>query len=115
MPIINQIDWDNQVKNNDDPYGKACVDVARRVMEILDGDNPQGVLDTHALICRADKEAAGGITGFMSGCVAQMVAHCHSRGNEFRMAFNGEHGISEKEAGGSIINPALMTVKVKEK
>ncbi len=85
MPIIKQKDWDKQVKNNTDPYGKA-----------------DDAIDT------------GGITGFMAGCVAQMVSHCHSRGNEFLSAWNGDVQCNDegKKATkkGVALNPALLTI-----
>lgn len=80
-------EWKEQVEKNKDDYGKACVDVARRVMEILDEG---GDFDCHKIICRADEEVkAGGITGFMAGCVAQMVSHFHERGEDFRKKWSG--------------------------
>ena len=112
MPITNQNKWDVWVKNNDDAYGKACVDVAREVMEILDDNKP---FDPHKIICQAvDSIDAGGITGFMAGCVAQMVAGCHSRGEEFRRAWNqdvqiNDEGDKANETGG-ILNPALLNI-----
>ena len=114
MPIIEQSKWNSWVEANQDDYGKACVDTARRVMELLDTDStiltPKGV---HQVICQADKDVdAGGLTGFMAGCVAQMVSACHSRGQEFRVAFNAQHGVSEEKAKGGIVNPAIMTVRV---
>ena len=84
--IKDQKAWDKVVKINKDPYGKACVDVARRVMEILDEET---AFDTHKIICQADEDVkARGITGYMAGCVAQMVSQCHSRGKEFRRKWN---------------------------
>lgn len=74
--------WDNYVRLNTDPYGKTCIDVARRVMEILDKEKD---FDYHEVICRADKEVkAGGITGFMAGMVCNIVINCHERGEEFK-------------------------------
>ena len=110
MPISNQTLWDDFVKKNDDSYGGACVLVARRVMEILDENN--GKFDCHELICRADEESkVGGITGFMAGCVAQMVSKCHSRGDEFRKQWNKGYGVDEGEFQGGSVNPAILTVK----
>lgn len=111
MSIVNQKDWDEWVKNNEDPYGKACVDVARRVMEILDEGEE---FDPHVIICQADKDTnSGGITGFMAGCVAQMVSHCHSRGEEFRRAWNSHCQIGNEgdraNDGGGVLNPSLLT------
>ena len=112
MPIVKKEDWEGCVENNKDPYGKACVDVARRVMELLD---EQEEFDTHAIIVQADKDVgAGGITGFMAGAVASMVSQCHSRGDEFRRAWNtdtaiGDEGEKANEEGG-VINPALLVI-----
>ncbi len=79
----------------------------------IDRDAPE-VLDTHKLICDADKAIkAGGITGFMAGCVAEMVSVCHSRGDEFRKAWNADYGVSDdpsKKKG--VVNPALMTISI---
>lgn len=115
MPIINEEKWNTWVNNNTDPYGKACVDVARRVMELLDEypENDAGY-DCHRLICQADKDVgAGGITGFMAGCAAQIVSECHSRGPQFRAKWNyqlaGEDGDFVTQAG-STINPAMITI-----
>jgi hypothetical protein len=106
--------WNSYVKKNDDPYGKACVLVAQRVMELLDKDKTPlhdgyfpDVHTPHGLICQADHDTnAGGITGFMAGCVASMVWKCHERGDEFRIIFNGE---SESDG---IVNPALVTLDI---
>jgi hypothetical protein len=112
--IIKTEDWDKWVKNNCDPYGKCCIDVARKVMEILDSE--PGDFDCHNLINRADDEiGAGGITGFMAGAVAQMVSNCHSRGKEFLSKWNkgiqiGNEGEKETEKGNAL-NPALLTIR----
>lgn len=111
--------WEKQVETNKDPYGKCCVNVARRVMEILDENPDKPILlgydypmSTHKLICTADKDVdAGGITGFMAGCVAQLVSHFHERGDEFRIAWNEKHGVKEDKANGGVVNPAIITIK----
>ena len=79
--MINEEKWNAWVENNKDPYGGAGVKVARRVMELLDKDETPlhngyhpDIHTAHGLICKADDDTnAGGITGFMAGCVAQMV------------------------------------------
>lgn len=117
--MTNQEKWNGWVESNkDDAYGKACVDVARKVMELIDGrpDEPltseyKGRMSVHALICEADREVkAGGLTGFMAGCVAQMVVECHSRGEEFKTAWNKLNNVSDRVNG--VANPALMTIEV---
>lgn len=113
MPIQKECLWIEYVEQNTDGYGKACVDVARRVMEILD-EEPPAEINCHALISRADHEVLGadndGITGFMAGAVAHMVSQCHSRGVEFRKAWNLTFGV-ENDAG--TVNPAILEVEVK--
>ena len=116
MPITKQQEWDNCVEINKDFYGKACVDVARQAMKILD-EEPDD-FDTHKLICRADDESgAGGITGFMAGCVAQMISRCHSRGEEFRCKWNRGNQISDEgekaNKSGGILNPAILHIETK--
>ena len=113
MPIVKTEDWNKAVEVNKDPYGKACVDVARRAMEILDEE--LGDFDCHKLICRADDESkAGGITGFMAGCVAQMISQCHSRGEEFRKKWNLDNQIKDEgekaNENGGILNPAILEI-----
>ena len=109
--IINQKKWDEYVKVNVDSYGKECVDVTRRVMEILDKDED---FDCHEIICQADTNDE--LTGFMAGCIAAMVAKCHSRGEEFRKKWNIDHQIKDEgekaNKNGGILNPALMTIDI---
>lgn len=113
MPITDNESWESWVKSNTDPYGEACIKVARRAMEIL--DEQPGDFNCHKLICRADDEAqTGGITGFMAGCVASMISKCHSRGEEFRRKWNrdnqiGTEGDKANDSGG-VLNPALLVV-----
>jgi hypothetical protein len=112
--ITNEDDWNKWVESNKDDYGKCTVDVAREVMRLL--DEREGDFDCHAIICEADKKIdAGGITGFMAGCVAQMVSHCHSRGEEFRRKWNLDNQIQNEgeranESGG-VLNPAFLNIE----
>ena len=117
MPVTKQKEWDEAVKINKDPYGKCCVDVARQVMKILDDE--LGEFDPHTIICRADDETkAGGITGFMAGCVASMVSQCHSRGEEFRRKWNKDNQIQDEgdkaNENGGILNPAVLNIETKD-
>ncbi len=115
MPITKKGDWEKWEKNNTGSYGKACIDVAREVMNILDKDEE---FDASDIISEADKNIdSGGITGFMAGCVASMVSHCHSRGEEFREKWNKDIQIgSEGEEAtkkGTVLNPALLNIDSK--
>ena len=96
----NKEDWNKWVKDNsEDANSKACIDVARRVMKLLDADETPlhngyhpDIHTAHGLICKADDDIkAGGITGCMADFITQMVAHCHERGEEFRKSHNGEN------------------------
>jgi len=106
--------WKSWVKANKDPYGKCCVDVAREVMKLLDDENHKN-FDTHKIVCEADDNVkAGGITGFMAGCVADMVFKCHSRGEEFKKKWNESYALHEEDKNRKgVINPALLTIKLK--
>ena len=109
MSIINQELWDSYVEKNKDPYGKCCVDVARKVMEFLDLNEE---FEPSVIINQADDTiGAGGITGFMAGCVAQMVIQCHSRGDEFRKKWNKSYGV-EDENEKRVVNPAIINIEV---
>jgi len=103
--------WNEWVKNNKDPYGKCCIDVARRAMEILDEN--KNIPDD--VILQASKELEAGITGFMAGCVASMISKCHIKGEEFRKIWNKENQINDEgdkaNEGEEVLNPALMTIK----
>lgn len=109
MSIEKLDDWNLAVKINTDFYGKACVDIARRVMEILDNNED---FDCHEIISQAEGDTGiEGITGFQAGCVAQMVIHCHSRGDEFKKKWNTYWG--EPDTTG-IVNPAILTIGGKD-
>ena len=113
----NQEKWISYVEKNTDADGGACVKVANRVMELLDEDKTPlhngyhpDIHTAHGLICKADDESkVGGITGFMAGYVAQMVAECHERGDEFRKSHNGE-----KYEGEGVVNHALLTIQTND-
>ena len=100
----NKEKWNSYVEQNTDAYGGACIKVANRVMELLDEDKTPlhngyhpDIHTANGLICKADDESnAGGITGFMAGCVAQMVAECHERGEEFRKSHNRDKSFTNK-------------------
>lgn len=108
MNLKNEELWNEWETKNVDPYGKQCVDVARRVMEIMD-ENPNLNIDASALVHQANKDLpeGGGITGFMAGAVAQMVTGCHSRGEEFNASWNKEYGVDNTDG---VVNPAIMTI-----
>jgi len=118
MPINNKKLWNECVKVNKDSYGKACVDVAREAMRLLDTPDYKEIDDVHALISVASNNAEiEGITGFMVGCVASMIATHHSRGEDFRVKWNLKYQIRDEgeqaNKSGGILNPALLSIRPK--
>jgi hypothetical protein len=103
--------WKRYEEANDDEYGRCCVDVARRAMEILDNEKP---FSPSNIISRASRELNAGISGFMAGAVAEMISRCHERGEEFRQLWNEENQISAEEERandrGGVLNPALISI-----
>jgi hypothetical protein len=97
MPIINQKKWQEYVEGNQDPYAKVCIDITRRLMQLLD-EEPEtpikqgwghfgvlGLINRAIAIIGEDE-----ITGNMVGIIAYIVSDCHSRGEEFRRMWNLE-------------------------
>ena len=91
MNLKENKEWQKVVETNQDDYGKACVDVAREVMNMLSEDDTplhEGYYSDkytpRGLICIADKKVYGGITGLMERYVAQLVIKFHDRGEEFK-------------------------------
>lgn len=105
--------WNSWEKANEkDSYGKCCVDVARETMRLLD-DEKHKDFDPNKIICEADDNIkAGGITGFMAGCIAGMISKCHSRGEEFKKKWNESYGVKGEREGA--VNPALVTINIKK-
>ena len=98
LKLKNEKLWKEYESKNKDAYGKACVDVARKVMQLLDkttkplknGYFPD-LQTAHGLICKAHNDIkAGGITGFMATSVASMIYYCHERGEEFFKSYQNK-------------------------
>ena len=106
--------WELTVKNNDDPYGKAGVDFARRWAEMMEDYIAGGcALEDIAqqTKCEADTD---GITGFMYGCAVSVLSQVWVYGEELRRWSNlklqiGNEGEQANEEGG-VLNPALLRI-----
>lgn len=90
--------------NCTDGYSFGVVQAVVAVMGALD-DEKKTPKEAH------DEMYPLGISGFMAGCVAQMVSKFHVRGDEFRTFWNKEWGVSEEQAKGGTVNPAIWTSK----
>jgi len=114
MNLKDKEGWKKAQANNTDPYGNCAIRVARRVMELLDDVKEVKAKD---LVKQANKELDAGLSGFLAGAVAGMVSKFHKRGEEFRISWNQDVQITDEgdkaNDSGGILNPALLTVKLK--
>lgn len=96
--------WKDNVGNNAcDPYSFCVVKAVVASFEVLDrGGTPE------------EAEAAWkglGLTGFMAGIAAKQIGVYHQRGDEFRKWWNDRFGVSEDQAKGGTVNPAIVELK----
>jgi hypothetical protein len=114
-----QAEWDNVVKINDDPYGKAAIDYARSWAELMEARMADGAkLEDIAEKAGHDADVEG-ITGFMYGCAVSTLSQVWEHGEELRRWHNldtqvGDEGEKANEAG-TTLNPALLTIETSEK
>lgn len=101
------------IKNNQDAYGRAVYDFAKRWAELMEKDIDACGAPTAAAIanfenrCRqADTE---GITGFMYGCAVNILSQCWEYGEILRKWHNKEYGYE----GDGVVNPAILTISAK--
>jgi hypothetical protein len=80
--------WENLEKNNTDSYGKACIDVARELMKILDTIPKNLICNPHDFILQAQENVNVNISGAMTCIVVQIIRDVHSRGFEFAQTWN---------------------------
>jgi len=102
MPIIQELkaEYEKYVKiNNEDDYSKACIIAGEEVMKAL--DEGKAVEDAHKLMYEME------LTGFQAGVVAHAISHFHTRGEEFRVAWNDWYGVPKDTKG--VVNPAMFT------
>lgn len=98
--------WMECINNNQDDYGKCCVDYARdwgRLMQyyIHNGETVVQCAE------RASHELGWyGITGFMYGAAVMMLSSCWKYGEELRKWHNKEYN----HEGDGVVNPAILTI-----
>jgi hypothetical protein len=107
--------WKVWQDSNQDGYGAAVVRFAEKWGRVMQVRMAEG----RALIdCANDASHFvddDGITGFMYGCAAQMLAQCWIHGEELRRWHNlktqiGTEGESANESG-CILNPAILNIR----
>ncbi len=85
-----------------DSYSFCCVEGTIRVLVALDrGDSAEKAIEAMVGM---------GLTGFMAGCVSEIVSRFHQRGEEYRIAWNKKYGVDDSQAKGGIVNPAIVTI-----
>lgn len=112
MQVVNQEKWDSYVRNNQDGYGKGIIDYAERWANLMEIEIEKGqkLVD---IANRTSHEAdTEGITGFMYGAAVQTLTNVWQYGNELRMWHNGEYGVTEDQANGGVVNPAIVNVNL---
>ena len=97
-------EWEKAVDKNQDGYGHAVIKVVVKVCKLLDeGKSPE---------IAEDKGIKGsGITGFMAGAMTSMITYFHPRGDEFKKYWNKKFDPKPRKG---VINPAIMTIKIKK-
>ena len=104
--ITNTKKWKSYENKNKDDYGKACVDIARQAMLNLDKNEEIG--EPNDFIIKAEHEIGEeGMTGFMAGMVSLIITQCHSRGEEWKKAWNKSFGDENRKG---VINPAIIEI-----
>ncbi len=96
-------DWQSSLKKNQDSYGWAVMEVVSKLGAALDEGLPPAEAEAKAI-------KGSGITGFMAGAMAQMIANLHPRGDEFNKYWNHQFGADDAKG---TVNPAILTIKEK--
>jgi hypothetical protein len=91
---------------NQDEYGHCAIMATVHLCKALDEGKSPGEAQVIAV-----KDS--GLTGFLAGIMASMVAYFHPRGEEFRKHWNREIGGATQEDSEGVLNPALITLKQK--
>lgn len=101
------------LKNNTDGYGRTCFVYAERWADMLEIEYIKSIyvpmekiLELHGddYSHKADEE---GVTGFMVGMSANILAQCWEFGKIFQKWWNKQYGV-EDDTG--VVNPAVLVI-----
>ena len=116
MKMKNNKRWGEYVAaNENDGYGKACLDYAKQWAELMEERMAAGATVVECAketSNEVDRRPGFGITGFMYGAVVAMLSECWEHGEELRRWHNldtqiGNEGERANENGG-VLNPAVI-------
>ena len=88
--IINEEKWNEYLKNNkNNYYSEQCIEVAKKVMDILDNDNSPLTKEANGFTAKNILRFFGSndLTHFMAQVIANIVIEFHHRGDEFKESF----------------------------
>ncbi len=88
MKIKNIEEWEKTVKANDDPYGSAAVRYAKNWANMMEEEMNEGKELKDIAEEASHKADTEGITGFMYGCVVNILSQCWEHGEELRKWHN---------------------------
>lgn len=118
MTLRDEDKWKHIVEVNDDDYGKATVDYAEAWANLMEKEMTKGKkLEEVANQTSKDADTEG-ITGFMYGCAVGILSQVWVYGEQLRQWHNLDTQIKDEgekaNEKGTVLNPALLTVEVKE-
>lgn len=114
MEFADETAWNNAVAANDDKYGRAIHEYAKRWAELMEDAIADGATVeacAKELSHLADTE---GITGFMYGCAVGLLARSWKHGENLRRWHNRDVQIRDEgeranESGG-VLDPAVLVI-----
>lgn len=98
--------WMECINNNQDPYGKCCVDYARDWGRLMQYYIHRGETVVECAERASHELGWYGITGFMYGAAVMMLSSCWKYGEELRKWHNKEYN----HEGEGVVNPAVLTI-----
>jgi hypothetical protein len=111
MKISNQEVYDDWKSKNTEPYGAAALRFAERWADLVEEELEENPAANFGEVAeRTSREADDeGITGFMYGAAVRFLSTCWEYGDALRVWHNDQFGVTENQAKGGTVNPAILT------
>jgi len=106
--------WKKCVKNNLDPYGRACIVYSEQWAELMEKKMSEGATLGDIAKDASHEADTDGITGFMYGAAVSTLSQVWKYGDDLRRWHNldtqiGDEGEKANKEGGTL-NPALLNI-----